>query len=513
MAKSTSVKTPTANTNVTNVPFRTLSALIDRIKLAARAGLQFEGERDLYAIFGYKKTLQTQDLFSRYLRQDIASRIVEIYASGTWSDPPLIRVASNQAFEKAWTALTKQHKLWSAFNRVDKLCNLGRYAVLLLGFDDKLPLDQPVAGGPGRRLMYVKPLMGDSAPIKAYENDPTNERFGQPTMYEVSLQDLSEKASSTGIELPTNTAFATKTNIRVHYTRIVHVVEDPLEDDTYGNPRLVKLYNLLDDLLKIAGGTAETFWLTANRGLHLNIDKEMEVDPDDAAALAASAEEYQHQLRRILKTRGVDVNVLESSTPNPSGGFDMLMTLVAGAAGIPRRILFGSEAGQLASEQDRASWARRLTERRMEFANPYVIIPFIKSCQMAGVLPMAEPEEMEIKWNDAFHLSPLEKAMTMAQTARAMVNMSRQAQLGFPLANQAECRQVLGLEGTIDQDQIELAKWWLEKQEAEAALATRTAEEIEFGDDNNPDEPGSSGSRGGIEEEPSDRPARQRQVE
>ena len=495
---------------------RALSALVERMKLAGAAGLQFDGARDLYNVFGYKKSLSSTDLVARYNRQDIAARIVNMYADATWSDPPKIIATSVSNFDEMWSALVRQQRIWSAFSRVDKLCNLGRYSVLMLGFDDTSVLEAPVTTDNARKLLYVKPLAQVSAKIKRFVRNPLDPRFGLPEAYEISLQNEEsaiEGESSTVIPL-----FQTQTqNITVHWTRIVHVVEDPLESEIYGNPRLVPVFNLLDDFLKIVGGSAETFWLAANRGIQADIDKEMQLSAEDAADMSAMMEEYQHQLRRILRTRGVKINSIGSDVPDPSGAFLMLQTMLAGAAGIPRRILFGSEAGQLSSEQDRANWARRVTERRMNFANPYVLIPFITACQRAGVLPEATVESMEIEWDDAFHQSPLEKSQTSAQSARSVVNLSRQTLAGFPLVTQEEARSILGLKGTINQDAIELMEEYRQKIDAEADLARAEADIAESTDPNASADSNANSSSGRTdtttdgEVSPADRPARQRE--
>src|SRR5690606_38139347 len=101
------------------------------------------------------------------------------------------------------------------------------------------------------------------------------------------------------------------------------------------------------DLEKIIGGSAETFWLVANRGIHANVDKEMDLDENDAAALSEEIDEYLHDLRRVIRTRGVDINSLGSSTVDPEGVFAPLMSIIAGTTGIPKRILMGAEIGQL----------------------------------------------------------------------------------------------------------------------------------------------------------------------
>ena len=49
----------------------------NRMMLAAALGQSFEGERDLYTVLGYPKSLSFADYYAKYTRQDIAARIVE----------------------------------------------------------------------------------------------------------------------------------------------------------------------------------------------------------------------------------------------------------------------------------------------------------------------------------------------------------------------------------------------------------------------------------------------------
>ena len=58
--------------------------LLDRSMLAARLGMSFNGQRDIYASAGYKKELIFADFYGAYRRQDIARRIVRAPADETW---------------------------------------------------------------------------------------------------------------------------------------------------------------------------------------------------------------------------------------------------------------------------------------------------------------------------------------------------------------------------------------------------------------------------------------------
>lgn len=432
-----------------------MSVLTQRMQLANAASLQFDGARDLYTVFGYKKNITAEERLAKYERQDIASRIVDAPPNATWSNPPTMGDAEG-GLSTAWEKMAKDSKLWGAMHRADRLARLNPFSLLLFGFAGSGALQAPVRKATG--LMYVRAISSRLVEEVTFNDNPQNARYGLPESYRIKFDDPKEKTVSKDTVATTETK-----NITVHHSRVVHVVENPLEDVIWGTPIIVKVFNLLDDLLKVAGGTSEMYWLTGNRGLHADIDKEMEIDPADAADLADEIEEYQHQLRRMIRTRGVDLKVLESTVPNPKETFEMIMAMISGTTGIPRRILVGSEAGQLASEQDRANWAERIEERRVLFVNPYILDPTVELLQSVNLLPEGTPEW---EWPSAFLQNPLEEGQTMAQIARSVGNLSRQTGASTPmqLLSEEECREVLGFEGTIpDEDRFELAEYQIEE--------------------------------------------------
>lgn len=429
-----------------NAAQRFMSALMDRMKLAQIAGLRFSGSRDFYGQFGYKKILKGEDFLAKYVRQDIASRVVDAPPDATWADPP--ELIADTAIVTAWEDMVKHYKLWTVLHRVDRLTRLGRYAGLLIGVKGNPEYPAPS----GKDLLYLRALHEDQIPILSMVQRAQDPRFGLPEYYNLTF-DLGSDNSVTRGTRQEETTVKRLGEQRVHWSRIIHVVENPIQNEVYATPIMEKVFNILDDILKVSGGTAEAYWLTANRGLQADIDKEMEIDPDDAEALADELEEYQHQLRRIIRTRGVTINDLGVKTPDPKNTFDMLVAILSGATGIPKRILLGSEAGQLASEQDRANWAERISERRSLFAEPYVLSPLVHRFQELGMLPEGD---FEWKWPEAFKVSPLERSQTMAAQARAVGNLSRQVGNKQPMqiTSREEARQIVGFEGDLPESEI-----------------------------------------------------------
>ncbi len=406
------------------------STLMQRMTLALRAGLSFGGSRDYYNVFGYKRLLTSEDLQAKFERQDIVQRVVNQPPEATWAYPPTIVQANAQ---KIWEELQKR-KILSALLQADKLLYFGSYSILWLG----LPGNSEMAANNKdvKDIAFISAHGGTAVKILKTEENTANPRYGLPTLYEVTIDRAGLPASA-------------QMGKKVHWTRVIHVSDIPLQGRAYSIPRLQPIYNLLDDILKIAGSSAETFWLSANRGLQVDVDKEMTFGKGDAEALAAEVDEYQHQLRRVLKTRGVKVTNLGSDVADPQGTFNTLIGLLSSATNIPQRVLMGAEAGQLASQQDRANWSEYVERRRSTVAEPYILGPVFESM---AALQMIDPEEvtdLEYEWPPAFRQNPLEISQTMSAKARALINLSRQSQYGTPYVGFKEGRELMGLPANL----------------------------------------------------------------
>lgn len=406
-----------------------------RSALASFLGQMFKGKRKMYEVFGYSNVVTYREAVGRYRRQDIAARIVEAPANALWSNPPTI-TTPNVVWNKAWKELELRQKVWKAVSRADKMAGMGEFSILVVGLDRGGQLAQALTPIVGRKVIYLQPYGSAATDVESLVIDQNDARFNLPASYKVKP----------GLDSDTKSIRGSAKTFDVHASKVLHIGENYLTDEVFGNPRIERVWNLLDDLLKVAGGTAETFWLTANRGLQLDVDKDMEMTDDDAADLSDEIEEYQHQLRRYIRTRGVKVNVLGSDIPNPRDVFSMLLSLISGATGIPKRILIGSEAGQLASEQDRNNWAERIEERQRDFGEPVIIWPLIRLLTSAGVLPVVEDEDISIVWPDAFRSTPFERAQTSAHRARSAVNLSKTLLESPTLLDTAEARAILELD-------------------------------------------------------------------
>jgi hypothetical protein len=141
----------------------------------------------------------------------------------------------------------------------------------------------------------------------------------------------------------------------------------------------------------------------------------------DAAALETEATEYHHGLRRILRTRGVETNVLGAESANGEWLVSGLLSIIAGTCGIPKRILTGSEEGSLASTQDRHNWNERVAERERMVAEPMALRPLIDLFIRVGALPQPRGDfegGYKIEW-------PAQRAMTEVEQGQVAETYAR----------------------------------------------------------------------------------------
>jgi uncharacterized protein len=394
------------------------SILSDRLALGGY-GTSFAGARDYYDVLGYPKQLSIDAYWSKFERDPLGGRIVEFPPAETWRDTPTVKdgrdkdATDDTPFAKAWADFAELRRVYHYCKRVDTLCGIGRFGVLLIGLAGDSNLEMDVTRVVSLdQILYLRPYGEPSVEVAEFENDPANPRFGLPRIYNLAVGDPNTTISG-GATLPSQT-------VRVHASRVIHVAEGLLENEVYGMPRLQRVFNLLDDILKLVGGSAEASWLLMRKGFVLNIDPEAELTAEAKENIEQEFDEYEHGLRRFMKTRGVTVSDLGSEVVDPTGPFDVILSLISAATGIPQRILLGSERGELASSQDASNWAGHIASRQLNFAEPAILRPLIDRLVSWGALPKPTAKNYTVIWDPLFELNEQERAQIGATWADAI---------------------------------------------------------------------------------------------
>jgi len=394
---------------ILNQKLQVFTELMSRANLASKLGAQYGTDRDLYEALGYKTTLTYEDFLVRYQRQDIAKAIIDRPVGATWQGA--MRIIDDPGkedtpLEAAWDTLNKELNLKNKFARLDRLSGIGQYGVLLLGLDDANGRDsfkREVRKNKKHKLLYIKPFGQDKAIIRDYITDTGNPRYGLPKTYEVRVQ-----VAEAGVT----------EDIIVHHSRVIHVIGESLESEIFGIPRLEAVYNRLMDLEKIVGGDAEMFWRGARPGYQGKVDPDFQLTAEMEADLKDQIAEFEHNMRRILVNEGIDLQALAQQIAEPGDHVDVQIQMISAVTGIPKRILTGSERGELASSQDKSEYLSFVTGRREEYAEPNIVRPFADRCMEFGILPKPKDADYDIAWEDLFVLN--EKERVEVGKARAM---------------------------------------------------------------------------------------------
>lgn len=411
---------------------QTLTELTNRMALAVSMGQQYGGDRNVYEALGYPLTIKYEEYAARYMRQDIAKAIIDRPVQVTWRGPVEIVESDDDnetALEKAWKKMEDDLKLKSRFMRLDKLAGIGRYGVLLLGLNDtknKKDFAKPATGT--KKLLYVKPLGEGNAKIAKWEDDTSSSRFGKPVTYDVTVYDSNQGSSI---------------QIVVHHSRVIHITEGMLESEVEGAPRLEVVYNRLMDLEKLIGGDAEMFWRGARPGYTANVAEGFKTSTVLEDALMDQFNEFDHNMRRFLFAEGVDIKALAQQLADPKSHVDVQIQMISASKGIPKRILTGSERGELASTQDREEWLTFVKARREEYAEPNIVRPFIDRCMEYGILPKVE--KYTIKWEDLFAPSEAEKVKIGKDRAEALAKYAASPMAEGVIPPPAFLKHFLGL--------------------------------------------------------------------
>ena len=388
-------------------------------------GKQFDGRRDLYEALGYEEDLELEDYRAKYERGGIAKRLVEIYPKDTWKDAPEIVDEGSETetqFERQANRLVKQ-TLNHYWRRGDIAAGLGEYAVLFLGFADGQPLSEPVqasALSSPEDLANIEVFpqddvegwtLGKNSTGEAAE--PSHERYSKPVVYELDFADVDAEESE----------HADGTDIRdVHWQRVIHIpTEDLLETDLKGIPRLKPVYNRLEDLEKVIGSAGEAFWTTAQPKIIGNVaDGYADIGPDDRAEIRDDMEQLVHDLQQYMLTSGMEFEVLDGDTPDPSGAQDSILQQIASAVGVPKNKLLGNEMGERSTTQDRRNWFDSVATRQRNHAAPLIARPTIDRLTDLDVLPAPTGDDYAVEFPSLFELTEKEQAELESSRAQSL---------------------------------------------------------------------------------------------
>tara|TARA_R110002020_G_scaffold376130_3_gene587287 strand:+ start:12025 stop:13527 length:1503 start_codon:yes stop_codon:yes gene_type:complete len=362
--------------------------------------------RDINDDCGYPDDPTIDDFLELYDREGIAERSVDILPAESWKSTPSVYenddTDDETEFELAFKNLLRYeddsyspeeecHPLWDYLERADKISGIGRYGVIFLGFTDGLLLSEEVQPKEKMELAYLRVFHEADASIASMEENQDSPRFGMPTSYNLGVG--------------TSTSDGTKTAVKVHWTRVIHIADNLKSNEVFAVSRMRSNFNRLMDIRKLAGGSAEMYWRGAFPGLTFSPNPNIDIETVsiDTSALRDSVEQYQNSLQRYLYAEGLETKALSPTVVDPSPQVRIQLEALCVQLGCPLRIFLGSERGELASSQDSDSWESRLKKRRSKYIAPRIIAKVVNRLIKYGALP-TPTNGFKIKWENTNQL-------------------------------------------------------------------------------------------------------------
>lgn len=401
-------------------------------------GKSYGGDRDIYEVLGYPKEPEIENYRARYERGDIGQRIINLPAQDTWKNPPEVfdeDEESDTSFTNDLETLIDEYGLWGYTRRTDKVAGIGEFGVLYIGVreqgdetDIAEVLEPDSLDGPDD-IEFFTPFAHDSIEDwrlgKELDEplDETEERYNLPVLYEIDFSEPDDEDEDTRF---------------VHHSRLIHFPAGPRdESELKAPPRLRSVLNRLIDLDKVTGSSAEMFWAGADRKLQFDIssDNASDIPENELSKLDDEVQRLVHDMQQHIKTFNTDIEVIDGDDPDPTGIIDSILKFIAGAKGIPQRILTGSERGELASSQDKANWYGHIRTRQQTFAEPVLLRPLIDRLIALGAISEPNGGEYDVEWPNLFDLNELEQAEVERTRSEVIGNLPGLALSGEEIFN------------------------------------------------------------------------------
>lgn len=408
----------------------------------------------LWDEFGYPDNLEFDRYYRAYERNAVAHAAVHKLLDSCWADRPTIidgdetqEAAQTNEWEATVTKILNRH--WPKLKDADRRNLVGRYSALLIQFRDGREWQEPVDASVVRRLKdkaIVRFIPAWEAQVKPgnFDIDTLSESYGQPVKYNFNEQPVGDDGT-----------YGPVRGVEVHPDRIL-ILSEGSEDENMlaGIPLLRAGYNKLLDLEKVSGGSAEGFLKNASRQLGIAFDKETDLQTLMSQAKEAGFKDLgdalNDKIRRMnsgtdsaLVMQAGQASVLSVAPADPSPTWMVTANEFAASIQIPFTILFGQQTGRLASDEDKADWAKRCNGRRFGFMTSFVKA-VIERLWKVGVIEPPSSGEVTLAWSDL--LAPSEKEKIINMQALADVAQKTQLAYGTPAIEPNEIRAVGELE-------------------------------------------------------------------
>lgn len=382
--------------------------------------------RNIYKECNYPESLTSMMYKLMYVREGIATRLVNIFPDECWArDPDITETAGPDLTpaEEDIDAIIKRLNLWTELWTLDRISGIGSYGLGLIGVNDNRDLSMPVQGvldnntrDPNAKIVYTPTFMvsfdENLVGIKSLVVDKNSPRWGLPLTYIIKFSEASDLPDFAAANLP-------KKDTVVHWTRVIHASDGLLTSKYMGVPRLENVYNYILNIQKILGADGEGFWQCGFPGLSVESHPNIERPNIDEEKVRKALYDYFNRMQRSIISGGLTVRSLQVQLEDASPHFRTQMEAIAIAKGVPLRKLMGSEQGKLASEEDTTSWNSSVLRRNVRYTTHHLVLQTLHRFAAFGAIRPWE-KDLTVSWPDPNTPTDNAKANIALKNTQAM---------------------------------------------------------------------------------------------
>lgn len=393
----------------------------------------YDGKVDIFGQFGYKETITLSDYDFKYKRNPYAQPVVEFYAKMCWRTHPFILdgdISDITKFQQDIKDLNVAVGLWDAFRDADILSGIGRYSVMVIGYNDIKDINdwkKPVTQNSSLKIIWLQSHQESRVRIVKYESDFASPRYGMPVEYSVAL------TTANGDQV-----------VSIHYTRCVHICTEGIGNKIFGDPRMESVYNNLDNTERIHGASGEGYRRAAHPGIAGDVSDKIDTKGFDADQVKEQMNNYVNKYSRFLLVDGVSFKTLAPNVRQPVDFLKAEYTAISVAKRIPQRALLGTEEGRLAGDQDGSMVTDVATERRDNTLTP-IVRTFIQNLIDIKIISKPESGGFQVDWQALFQKGAKDSAEVAKITTEAMVAYSDSMSTSDVFPEEFYFEQILGL--------------------------------------------------------------------
>ena len=422
------------------------------IKLLNGGSSGIDGTKNINKECGYPESVTLEDMDLLYKREGIAARVVNVMPNQTWGSGLEVLEGEEEEdtrFETQWKDLNTRFNIVSVLKRADILSGIGRFGVILIGFNDGKKLSDPVPGfdgitvtpapgwdlannkkdkkkgflknGKKLEITYLRTFSETSVKVESVNSDVSSPRFSLPEYYLIRFVAPKDETSQGVVStFGKGLSIAEK---RVHWSRIIHLADDRKSSETYGTPRMENVVNRLLDLRKVLGGSGEMFWKGGFPGFSFEMDEKSDatLDPE---GVREEFFKYSNGLQRYLAIQGLTAKALSPQVADPMQHFLVNVKAICITKGFPVSVFLGGDGAAPSSPEERRAWSGTIKNRQESYAEPYILRPFIDRLIDLGVLAEPEdgPREYHAAWEDLDSPTNKEKSDIAVAETNALAN-------------------------------------------------------------------------------------------